>query len=321
MKQKLSTQQQIEHLESKGIVFELCSKEDAAAYLRKKNNFLRLSSYRFLFEKQIQGKAKGCYLNLDFAYLADLASIDRILREVFLLITLDIEHFAKIKLLGIIDSLSAENGYSIVSDFKDSLSPSYRKRLSNELHNRSDEGIGRDIYAGNLISKYELEMPIWVFLEVVSFGTFLSFYRFCAQRWNDDTLLQEHYILKSVKALRNACAHNSCIVNGFCPGANNEPLATNTLIANALNDAGIKNTKARKAKLKNPRIGQIASTLYAFDAIVDSAKARERGYANLERLKKRIQHHPEYYTGHNATMSFFDFLQKLIDIWGQAGAE
>lgn len=304
MKSKLSIQQQIEHLEFKGVSFDLYSKEEAAEYLQQKNNFLRLSSYRFMFEKQIQGADKGCYLNLDFAYLVDLASIDRVLREVFLLMTLDIEHFAKIKLMELIDSSSDEDGYKIVSDFKESLTSSYLKRLKRELHNRSAGDAGYDVYAGDLIAKYELEMPVWVFLEVISFGTFLSFYRFCAQRWGNTDMLQEFYILKSVKALRNACAYNSCIVNGFSSATKTMPYETNSLITDTLNNFGVKNTKARKAKLKNPRIGQITATLYAFDAIVTSKKARNRGYANLKRLQGRYQRHSGYYSKHNTLWRF-----------------
>ena len=31
-------------------------------------------------------------------------------------------------------------------------------------------------------------MPIWAFLEVVTFGTLLAFYLFCSRRWDDGVM-------------------------------------------------------------------------------------------------------------------------------------
>lgn len=46
------------------------------------------------------------------------------------------------------------------------------------------------------------------------FCTFVDFWLFCAERWGDD-MWQEHYVLKSVGVLRNACTHNSLLVHGL----------------------------------------------------------------------------------------------------------
>jgi hypothetical protein len=116
-KPMLTIEQQIAHLEGKGITFDLMSRVDAADYLANKNNFLRVTSYREVFYQQLQGSDAGKYLNLDFAYLVELASIDRVLREVMIGITLDIEHFAKVKTLNRIAGTPGEDGYSIVKDF------------------------------------------------------------------------------------------------------------------------------------------------------------------------------------------------------------
>ena len=50
-------------------------------------------------------------------------------------------------------------------------------------------------------------------IEIVSFGDYLRFYKFCADRWNDKDLLNDFYLMKDVKELRNAAAHNNCILN------------------------------------------------------------------------------------------------------------
>lgn len=47
---------------------------------------------------------------------------------------------------------------------------------------RGREGERHDAYAGDLIAHHIDDMPIWVFLEVIDFGTLVDFYLFCATR-------------------------------------------------------------------------------------------------------------------------------------------
>lgn len=46
----LTTNQQIEHLKSKGVTFKLCSEKDAAEYLANHTYFFKIAAYRILFE-------------------------------------------------------------------------------------------------------------------------------------------------------------------------------------------------------------------------------------------------------------------------------
>ena len=49
----LTVEQQIEHLKSKGVTFELCSEEDAASYLSGHTYYFKLAAYRVLFDKRV----------------------------------------------------------------------------------------------------------------------------------------------------------------------------------------------------------------------------------------------------------------------------
>ena len=95
----LNSQEQIDHLINKGVVFDLISTEEAKLYLDKNNNYFKLRAYRKNFPKHPDGSNKDKYINLDFAMLKDLAIIDMRLRYVLLHMALDIEHFSKVKLL------------------------------------------------------------------------------------------------------------------------------------------------------------------------------------------------------------------------------
>lgn len=91
----LTTNQQIEHLKSKGVTFKLCSEKDAAEYLANHTYFFKIAAYRTLFEKRIGGQYDGQYVNLDFGHLKALASLDRDLRYALLPLTLNVEHAAR----------------------------------------------------------------------------------------------------------------------------------------------------------------------------------------------------------------------------------
>ena len=82
----------------------------------------QLAAYRVLFEKRIGGAHDGEYVGLDFGHLRDLAAIDHMLRYTLLPMTLDIEHFAKVKLMREVTERADEDGYSIVADYLESLS-------------------------------------------------------------------------------------------------------------------------------------------------------------------------------------------------------
>ena len=117
-KPKLSLEGQIEHLKKKGVLFNIMNEESAKEYLTQHNNYF----------KHPDGENKGKYINLEFAYLVDLAVIDMRLRYRIVHMALDIEHHTKLQLLRMMDKFN-EDGYQIVQDYMDSLSEVQRKNV------------------------------------------------------------------------------------------------------------------------------------------------------------------------------------------------
>ncbi len=165
-KRKLCVDEQIAHLKAKGVRFEKCSEDEARGYLSTKCNFFKVASYRKLFAKYQGGKNDGKYIALDFAQLKLLCSLDQQLREVLLAMTLDLEHFQKVRLLRVIEQKEDEDGYSIVADYFASLDGEAKRYKINEL-----ESSGYSPYSKELYAKYVKDMPAWAFLELTSFGT------------------------------------------------------------------------------------------------------------------------------------------------------
>ena len=176
----LTVEQQIDHLKSKGVTFELCSEEDAAEYLSERTYFFKVAAYRSLFEKRVGGPRDGQYIDLDFGHLRALASLDRDLRYALLPLTLDVEHAARTKLVRIATEREGEDGYALSRDYMAGLNHNERRRREGEINM-----MGNDLFCSDLVRKYgdgPAEMPIWVLMELFSFGSFIDLYLFCAER-------------------------------------------------------------------------------------------------------------------------------------------
>ena len=273
----LSTGELVAHLKSKGVTFDLCGEADAAGYLEDKTYYFKIAAYRTLFQKRVGGARDGQYVGLDFGHLVELASVDRKLRYALLPMTLDVEHFARAKLMHRVEGDPAEDGYGIVADYMASLNHDNRRRRLAEINM-----LEPDAYCGDLVRKYRDDMPAWVFLELISFGSFIDFYLFCAQRWGDSDMSEEHYMLRFVKSARNAAAHSSNIVNGFV-GTGGSQHPTPTSVSVALSRAGV-SKRVRSSKMGNPRLQQIATLLFLHMRIVPEGTSRERAKADLEAL-------------------------------------
>lgn len=299
----LTYQQQVQHLVDKGVTFDHITKEDAIFYLQQNNNLFKLSAYRKNFPKR---DGKNLYVHLDFSYLIDLAVIDTRLRMLIVEMALNIEHFAKVYLLKRITESDAEDGYSIVTDYIASLSEPEADRLRTELDRNRNSIYVRDIY-----QKYNPGFPVWAFVEMLSFGHFIHFYKFCASRLNDKAMRDNVYLFLSVKQIRNASAHNNCLLNDLI--IKSHTYNVNYGVKQALSKIGIKYNQRRK-KLACERTAQIITCLYTHRRIVVSKKTHLHISAKLNDFKQRLFRDYDY-TFNSTIFSTFRLLQKIIDNW------
>ena len=241
------------YLKNKNIKFECCSEQDVEIYLKENNNYYNVTSYKNNFVKYQCGELEGKYIDLDFAYLKDLSIIDYRTRLVLFKMIIDIEHYLKMRILNTIEGISEEDGYKIVNlylekDFNDKKRPkrvheSIRKKVSNEYYQK-------------IFSKYDLDkdtkienIPIWEFLEIITFGELINFFEFFTKYYilDDNKYI---FILREVNKLRNAVAHNSCVLCELDKKDNTHRV--DTLVINYLKDCGI-GKENRNTKLSNSR--------------------------------------------------------------------
>ncbi|HHU12948.1 MAG TPA: Abi family protein [Clostridiaceae bacterium] len=297
----LTFEQQISHLKEKGVRFELAYDEAAALdYLKHHNNYFRVSAYRDSFLKYESGARAGTYRSLDFAHLVDLAIIDFELRRVLLSLTLDIEHYTKEHLLKTILE-EDEDGYEIVTDFLDSCDAGERIRIQ----------APSSIYSRDLYAKYSEDMPVWVLFELLLFHELVAFFQFCRRRFGRKDLNNLADMLHAARSVRNAAAHNSCLINDLRTKDRKQPIFRISAKVGSVKGIG---KQERITKMANPRIREIVTTLYLHRELVTSAGIRRHTAAELQRIKarfgKRICYDDQPIVG-----TTFVFLGKLIDAW------
>ncbi len=307
----LTPEEQVALLKAKGVTFERCDETNAVQSLARRDTFLHLASCRRLFQKFTDGPNEGRYVSLDFADLLDLDELDAALRRTFMLASQDVERLAKTAVVTRISEDGDEDGYGIVADFMESQEPRYRGYIMRDLRLRRNKVGEGDVYSGRIIDHYGESMPVWAFLEVVTFGTLLAFYLFCSRRWNEDAMREEHYVLKGVKAMRNCCSHGSCILNGM-DKSHESDYALSSIVYDWLNEKGMPNGKTRRAKLKNRRMQQLLETLVMFDRLDGTHLCADTRFA-LNRLKGSLLDACDDYGEQNGFVSYLRFLANLVD--------
>lgn len=132
--------QQVRHLKDRGVRFELTDEREAERFLRECNFFFKVKAFAKCFSRYTSPDSErfGSYINLDFAYLAELTKLDHHLRESVLSLTLDIEHYMKVELNRMIMD-AGDDPYGLMASFFES---EYERKVK-VLEKRVDLGSAR----------------------------------------------------------------------------------------------------------------------------------------------------------------------------------
>lgn len=303
---KLSIEKQIDHMKRKGIKFDLVNEEKAIKYLSNHTYYFKIKAYEKLFDRYNIPEKENKFVDLEFAYLCDLATIDCYLRKEILSISLDIEHYLKVKLLNDFNN-SEEDGYSIVSDFINTNPDHYEKEIENKMEGK---------VCSNLVKKYRSEWAIWNFIEVLSFGDFAQFYQFFYSR-NDkfDKSKRTGYFINPVRVLRNAAAHNNCLLQTLKnPYVTGKSFNQNYTVNAFLGRSGIKSRTLNK-NMSRPLVHDLCVMLYLYHCITPMA-VQKFTFERLELMfEKRFALHKEYYECTGLLISSYNFVLSVIKVF------
>lgn len=192
-------------MSSKGIEFNLMTTEEAKKRITENTYYFKAGVYRHNFNKDRDGK----YVNLDFAYLDDLAILDMRFRKILLNMSLDLEHSLKTLVNSVVTMDKFEDGYQIVQDF----SVAYNFDLNNMYGSYGK----RTHYLNPVKNKHSSCTSLWVLLELMSFGELSKFLEFYYERTKiqKKRFVYPSRLIRYAKNVRNAAAHNNPIILNF----------------------------------------------------------------------------------------------------------
>lgn len=302
----------------KGITFKYTTTEKAATYLLTSNNYLRTAAYRKNYDC-----SKGKYVNLDFSHLQELSTLDMHLRFILNKMCMDIEHFLKVALLKDMESDVLVDGYDIVEKYL-----SKNQWVLDNIARNSGSVFVRDLCDKYLtfdgkhksITKYD-QCPIWVFIEIIPFGIFISFYNF----YYDEIMKLKRQksphirtaqkrrlsapILNIVKSVRNVCSHNNCILAELHTGKAAPPQEISQIIAKIPTISA----EQRNRRLHSRTSMEYACLLYAYDKIVTEKVSRHRIDELRNFLKNRMPQKEKFFMKNDLIKSTFSFMNNVFD--------
>ena len=305
-KPKLNYEEQIEYLkEVKGIRFEIVSEEKAIDFLKNNTYLFKVKSYAknySIYNDTYPDKSKvGKYCDLDFAYLIELSTIDMYLREKIVKLALNIEHYLKVQLIKDVTENVNEDGYKTVSDFLLQIRPDLEQAIIDKSCNS---------YCQELIS-HRQEFSIWDIVEVLSFGDFIDLYSYY-YALNPCSTKNMSNNLKPVQWLRNAAAHNNCIINHL--GQEYSVDKINKTVLSSISKIPDLSAKMCSKKMSNRPIHDLVVTIYVFNKVVSSEGVKYHTMKELKELfDNRFIKNEHYFQNNLLITSNYIFVKKIVD--------
>lgn len=150
---------------------------------------------------------KTLEIDLDFGSLKELSTLDHYLRHILLKMCMDVEHYMKVIFLTTLSQNPKEDGYHIVQEFLKNEDPKGKILQRIQQHKLGT-------YSKDLINKYHPNYPIWVFLEIISFGDLVHICSYYDRLYGTKLFgVIDHKFINTVRDIRNAWAHNNCLLN------------------------------------------------------------------------------------------------------------
>lgn len=318
LKPKLTSSELVRKMhDEKGILFNITTEIAAKKYLLNINNYLRTAAYRKNYTKRQMGTEKGKYIDLEFAYLQELSSIDLRFRSIVYRMCIDIEHSLKVQLLKKIEQDSSDDGYSLVKTFlgtnkwvikniEQTITSPFTKELLKKyftIKNKYNKCTGRN---ENHITNYK-KCPVWVLMEVLSFGNFISFYNYYFRNKQIKPFLSAS-LLNIIRNLRNACAHNNCMLINLSNKTSNPPAEIGIFVSKIKNIG----QDQRKWKLSCRPTMEFITLLYVYNKTVPHSIAKDR----IKELKflffKRMMKNWRFFIKNEPIRSSYFFACKIL---------
>ena len=289
-------------MKNRGITFNEISENDAKQFLQNNNYYMKLAAYRANYDKCDTGKRQGQYKKLDVGYLKELSTIDMYLRYIVMDMCLDIEHVIKVRLIKNITNNPSEDGYDIVRKFIDQ--DDNLRILKNIRSHKSGE------YCKDLIEKYYPYFPVWVFVELISFGDLLYFCSFYEKIYGVQII--NNKLMNTVRDVRNAAAHSNCLLNKMTEKIDSTKQVNNEISSFIIGMKNISKT-SRVNNLSYKFTNSFVTVLYVYDSLMNEIPKQKRYKEIQEFMNGRVVKNKQFFQSNSKIIGVYNFHKKVID--------
>lgn len=324
IKNTLSINDQIKHLQKRGITFDCTKIESARSFLFYSNYFYKLYSYRKNFNTKVDPDDSNnrVYVGLDFSMLVDLSKFDRDIRYTILELSLDVEHGLKRKLVCEITRNPKEQNAEIIESYLNNCITNKFKCLNSKWINLNEEL--KETWNGNYFNENLIEhkkcdgaicykkWKIWEFVEVIDFGSLINIFNLYSNTYS--VKMANKNILIATKSLRNATAHNSCLIDDLSRQFSKDKRHIDNSIIKYAKEIGKFNSKQIDSHKNKTFVYTVLCLLYLFDKFC-SKKSKARQYKklyNLFHIENPIFKDTRYISSSTILYSTFKFLDTII---------
>ena len=285
-----------------GITFNLKSEEEASVFLAKHNYFFRLKQYADFGEKTKSGK----FTNVDFGQIVELSTVDMFLRKLILKMTLDFEHYLKVKIINDSQENPADDGYAVVENFLET-----HNRVRNLIENLNNSS---NFYNRQVFEKYKEIPSVWSIVEMLGFSDFIDFYAHYYQYFHLKCEYTPHF--DSVRRLRNAAAHNTCMISNLKPqNWFKSDIEINFELLGAKLEVG---NGVISSCLKVPVLNDFAVMLSNYVKLISSPKIKEKTLEEMQNFfNGRMILHKDYFENVNEIKNAYHFAKAVLDFYSK----
>lgn len=286
--------------ETLGITFNIKSEEEAAVFLAKHNYFFRLKQYADFGEKTKSGK----FINVDFGQMVELSTVDMFLRKLILKMTLDFEHYLKVKIINDSQENHSDDGYAVVESFLET-----HNRVRHLIENLNNS---LNFYNCQVFEKYKETPSVWSIVEMLGFSDFIDFYAHYYQYFHLKCEYTPHF--DSVRRLRNAAAHNTCMISNLKPqNWFKSDIEINFELLGAKLDVG---NGVISSCLKVPVLNDFAVMLSNYVKLISSPKIKEKTLEEIQDFfNGRMILHKDYFENVNEIKNAYHFAKAVLDYY------
>lgn len=299
---KLSFDKLYEELKDvKGIMFTGITKEEAIAILTDLNYYYKLTVYKRSFKRD---KETGKFIELEFKTLCSIASVDMQLRYLFANACMDIEHALKTYIISHITNNEEVDGFEIVNRFIHSTTEKANPLTLDGIMSKAKFPTH---YQYNMYQVHKETPPIWVVMEMMSFGDLVRFFAFYFKLYptEDFKLVPMTSILMGVKNIRNMSVHNNPFLFDLSIGEIKRP---NEYVKSYGKEEGIGELFYRALK-----VNDTLSVFYAHRFFVKGEGSRKYRLKEFKELIDRTIDRFEHVDSSNDIMYYFNILSKVVD--------